>query len=137
MFVLAQRLLPAIFIMILSTGVLAGESAVLTSNCTTPKEGDVTLKCLYTVDFAGLKKEQQLDVALQIPQGVDPLESADLGDSAVLDGQPMRRDRHIVYKFKIQKPSGKIKFTSESPVENYEVKKKSYYMEPELCTDSA
>ena len=43
MFILLKRLLPAIFIMILSTGVGAGKSVVLTSNCTTPKEGDVTL----------------------------------------------------------------------------------------------
>ena len=41
----------------------------------------------------------------------------------------MRRDRHIVYKFTLKKASGKIKFTAEAPAENYEVKKKSYYVE--------
>ncbi len=130
MFILLKRLLPAVFIMILSTSVVAGKSIVVTADCTTPKKGDVTLKCSYAVGFTGLTQNQQLEIALRIPDGVRQYVDSNLGTAASLVGSgPEKRDRHQVYKFKILKASGTIKFASVAPAENYDVKKKSYYVE--------
>ena len=111
----------------------AGHSVVLTDSCPTPKESATELVCSYTVAFDGMKKGSLIDVALQIPTGVETWNSPDLdcssGTCAVRFDGTVRRDRHVVYKLKIQKSSGVVKFRSIAPKEDYESKIKPYYLE--------
>ena len=129
----ALRFLSASCFMALMAGVATGQSVVLTDSCPTPKEGATELVCSYTVSFNGMKVGSLLDVALLIPKGVETWNSPNLdcsnGSCAVRFDGTVRRDRHVVYKLEINKPSGTVKFRSIAPKEDYASKKKPYYVE--------
>lgn len=139
MLIYTLRLLSASCSIALMASVAAGKSVVLTDSCPTPTEAATELVCAYTVDFDEMEVGSLLGVALQIPKGVETWNSSDLDCSAGSGGSAkscavhfagkVRRDRHVVYKFKIEKASGVVKFQFVVPSEDYESKKKPYYVD--------
>ena len=116
--------------MVLMAGVATGQSVVLTDRCPTPAEGATELLCSYTVEFNEMSIGSLLSVALEIPEGISPSDGPDRDEScaARFDGT-VRRDRHLVYKLKIEKPSGSVEFRFIAPQEDYESRNKPYYVE--------
>lgn len=129
----SPRLLVALCATTLIAGVLAGKTVKLTDACPTPKDGATELVCSYTLGFQEMKVDDRLELSLHLPTGVETLGDLDRDCSngrcaAELD-KTFRRDRHIVYKFKLNKTLGAIKFNVVAPIEDYEPKKKAYYIE--------
>ena len=114
-------------------GALGGKTIKLTDTCPTPKDGATELVCSYALGFQEMTVGDQLELALQVPTGVETLDDLDRDCSdgrcaAELEGT-FRRDRHIVYKFKLRKTLGAIKFNVVTSTEDYESKKKPYFIE--------
>lgn len=108
-----------------------GHSVELTGSCSLPDEAATELVCSYTVHFDGMRDGSLLGVALQLPKYVnhfaDPDYDCESQCAARFDSMS-RRDRHVVYKFKIDKISGTVSFKSLAPKREYEFKTKSYYV---------
>lgn len=129
----SPRLLVAFCATTLMTGLLAGKSISLTDSCPSPKDDATELVCSYAIGFKDMEVGDKLEVALQLPIGIETLGNLDRdcsnGPCAVDPGEMFRRDRHVVYNFKLNKKLGEIKFNVVAPVEDYVSKEKPYYVE--------